>query len=98
MSNWIIPLVLLVTIALLGAAFIGHIADFNTHDHPGSIQDGDKVCIEGGGFFPHGMPGPMPFLVCGVIDHFNPNELETVEPPASYPEGTHHLEGVDSTT
>ena len=80
------------TLALLGMVLMGHLADFNTHEHPEAIVDGDKVCIDGGGFFPQGMPAPSPFLVCGVIDHFEP---ETVEPPASSREGVHHLEGVD---
>lgn len=47
------------------------------------IQAGDKVCIDGGGYFPYGMPGPSPFLVCGVIDAFDP-EVETVPPPLDY--------------
>jgi len=63
------------------------------HEH---LQSGDKVCIDGGGFFPQMMPGPSPFLVCGVIDGFD--EPETVDSPASYPEGSHRLEGVDSQT
>jgi len=72
MRNWIIPIVLVTAITLLGAAFVGHLADFNTHDHPEYIHQGQKVCIEGGGYFPNMIPSPQPFLVCGVIDGFNP--------------------------
>ena len=98
MSNWTIPIVLLTTIALLGAAFIGHLADYNVHEHehahPQSIVHGDKVCVEGGGLFPNGMPGPQPFLVCGIIDHFVPS----VPAPPEYPEGNHNLENESQRT
>jgi len=87
---------LLALVALVLFLQLSHIGDrAGIHDH---IQSGDKVCIDGGGYFPHGMPGPMPLLVCGVIDGFDPDALETVDPPASYPEGSHRLEGVDSKT
>ncbi len=36
------------------------------------VQYGDKVCIDGGGWFLGGMPLPEPFLVCGELQEFEP--------------------------
>ena len=87
-------IVLSAIVGLIAVLGLSHLQP-GIHNH---LQDGDKVCIDGGGFFPQMMPGPSPFLVCGIINGFEPDALETVDPPASYPEGSHRLEGVDSQT
>ncbi len=97
-NNWFTALVVALTIVILAGLVIGHIADFNKHGHehahPEAIHQDQKVCIDGRGFFPYGMPEPSPFMVCGEIEGLI-EELETVEPPPLYEEGSHRLEGVD---
>lgn len=63
---------------IAGAAFFGHIWDYNTHGHSEYIRADQKVCIEGSGYFPKGMPAPSPFIVCGVIEGFVPPAPDSI--------------------
>ena len=77
-------LVLIVVIALILSGFMQY------HDHePTGVEYGDKVCIEGGGWFLDGMRSPQPFLVCGFLEEFNP--AETAPKPPEYPKGDFSL-------
>ncbi len=77
---WYLNLVLIFFVALALSLLIQY------HDHEGPAY-GDKVCIEGGGWFMDEMLYPQPFLVCGIFEKFQSPE-ETVSPS----EGEHSLE------
>ncbi len=73
MSRQISAYFLLTWLVIMFMVFQNHY-NSRPHVHEDTIHVDQKVCIEGGGFFPKLMDSPQPFLVCGIIDGFDQSE------------------------
>ncbi len=67
----VMQVILIISLSLLAGFFLTQIIKGPEIEKSG-VQYGDKVCVNGAGWFMGNMPRPQGFLVCGFLEEFEP--------------------------